>query len=311
MSLKIIFMGTPEFAVPSLRLLNEKYSIHAVVTQPDRPMGRGLKVSSSPIKVVAKKLGLRVLQPESPKDREFMNVIEEISPEVIVVVGYGHILRRELFEMPRLGCINLHASLLPKYRGAAPVEWALIRGEKKTGVTTIKINEKMDAGDILLQKEIEIGEDEDAGSLRERLSVLGAEVILETLMLYSQEGEIHGEKQDEEKASYAPKITDDVRKIIWTKGNIGIVNLIRGLAPSPGAICEFRGEQIKILKADVINFNFKGFPGEVNLSEKRGLFVHCGDGSIEILLIQSPGRKVISGIEFISGKRIKSGEKFV
>ena len=253
--MRIVFMGTPDFAVPCLReLIAHKHEIAAVVTQPDRPKGRGNKLAESAVKIFARESGIAIFQPEKIKTGEFVQILRDLAPEAIIVVAFGQILSQEILDIPPLGCINVHASLLPKYRGAAPINWCIINGDKTTGVTAMYMDKGMDTGDIILKKEIEIGEDENAGELHDRLSELGASALSETMELLI-EGKIERTPQNNEEATYAPIMTKELGRIDWSRDAKDIRNLIRGTYPWPGAFSSYNGKMFKILRAQALDYN--------------------------------------------------------
>ncbi|MBI3815564.1 MAG: methionyl-tRNA formyltransferase [Nitrospinae bacterium] len=315
--MKIIFMGTPEFAVPTLEgIINSAHKIIAVVTQPDRPKGRGREILPSPVKVEAEAHKIVVLQPEKVREPEFIKKLKEkeYNPDCIVVVAFGQILPKEILNLPRYGCINLHASLLPKYRGAAPINWAIINGEKKTGVTSMFMDEGMDTGDILIQREVEIGENDNAGPLHDRLSKIGSDVILETLDGL-EKGTIKRIKQDASSATYAPKIKKEDCLIDWSIGAKEIVNKIRGLTPVPGAYTYYNGKRLKITDAVIPPrppLEKGGWrdlkSGEVFEVNRNGIKVICSNGLVVIKELQPEGKRVMGVGEFISGHAIRAGE---
>jgi len=306
--MKIVFMGTPEFAVPSLEILiSSHHDISAVVTVPDKPQGRGLKVSESPVKKFAVKNNLKIIQPENLRDKYFSTQIKSLEPDLIVIVAF-RILPKEVFTIPKYGSFNLHASLLPKYRGAAPINWAVINGEKETGVTTFFLDEKVDTGKIIMQESCEITEDDDAGTLHDKLSELGAKAVMSTVNLIEMtNGNVQTVNQDSSLASKAPKITKEFCRIKWDRTAIENFNFIRGLSPYPGAYTFRNGKLIKIFK---IRMNVEGSgttPGEVKVSQNK-LYLRCGDGNLEILELQEEGKKRLSTDEFLRGHKIEQGE---
>jgi methionyl-tRNA formyltransferase len=308
--MKIVFMGTPEFAVPSLKILLENnYEIPAVVTVPDKKKGRGLKISESAIKKFSTENGLNILQPDSLKDPTFIDQLKDLSPDLIVVVAF-RILPKEVFTIPKSGSFNLHASLLPKFRGAAPVNWAIINGEKVTGVTTFFLQQKVDTGNIIMQKEIEIRDDDTAGSLHDKLSILGADVVLETVRLIEKD-EAKTIKQDDSLASPAPKIFHEDCKIYWEHEVKRVHDFIRGLSPRPGAFTTFEGKMMKILYGRVAEgiSNSNDIPGKI-LSMSKTLLVQTGSGIYEVLRIKPEGKKEMSAAEFLNGVRGKEGLLF-
>ncbi len=303
--MKIIFMGTPDFAVPSLQaLIGSGDEIVAVVCQPDKPKGRGLEMAAPPTKVIAEKHGIPVLQPQKIKTEEFFNELKKFSPDLICVAAYGKILPKNILDLPPHGCINVHASILPKYRGAAPINWAIIRGEKITGITTMKMDEGMDTGDMLLKKEIPI-EDEDTGeTLSQKLSLIGAELLIETIKLL-KERRLNPIPQDHSQATYAPMLKKEDGKIIWSKSAEEVRNLIRGALPWPGAYTTLDGKLLKIYKARVSDG--VGNPGEVIKSDSGILRIATGSGALDVLELQIEGGKRLKAEEFLRGRKIKEG----
>lgn len=296
--MKIIFWGTPNFAVPSLRILLEhNHQILAVVTSPDKERGRGQKVSSTPIKDFAIQNNIPVLQPDKLKSEDFIADLKKFNCNLYVVVAFK-ILPREIFTIPKFGSFNLHASLLPKYRGAAPIQWALIKGETETGVSTFALEEKVDTGNIYLQKNIPILPEDNFGTLHDKLSMLGAEAVLETVNSI-ENGSAKLQRQTDEFATPAPKITKEMMQIIWNKSAEEIHNLVRAFSPYPGAFLVHDGKFVKIFRTK-IETNKKLDPGKF-LEIKDQLFVGCGNGVIEILEIQFEGRKKMSAAEFLRG----------
>ncbi|HVP37461.1 MAG TPA: methionyl-tRNA formyltransferase [Terriglobales bacterium] len=308
--MRIIFMGTPEFALPSLELLlNSKHQVVGVVTQPDKPKGRGLKLSASPVKEFAESHKLKVLTPVDLKSEEFYRGLSELKPDLIAVVAF-RILPERIFSLPPKGTINLHASLLPKYRGAAPINWSIIKGEKKTGMTTFFIQKKVDTGEIILQRDVEIEPEENCGELSLKLSKIGAEVLSETIDLIDR-GEVKTHLQDESGVTLAPKITDELCKIDWSKSAEEINNLIRGLSPQPGAFTFFRGKILKVYKAEIISEQDGSIEsGIVIKSDKSsGFQIQTGRGILRLKELQLEGKKKITADEFLRGYRIEVGEK--
>ncbi len=303
-------MGTPEFAVPSLRkLVMSSHQILAVVTQPDRPRGRGLRVASPPVKNEALRQKIPVFQPENLKDHEFLAKLKKLDGECFAVVGF-RILPPEIYEMPPRGTVNLHASLLPKYRGAAPIQWALINGEKRTGVTTFFITKNVDTGDLILQEGIDIREEETAGELHDRLAVVGAELLLRSLD-FIELGKIKPIPQKGE-PTLAPKILSVHCVIDWQQPAEKIVNLIRGFSPSPGAFTIWNGERVKIFRASVEKIHLKGNsqPGEVVQVSEKGIVVGTGKGTIRIQELQMEGRRRMRIDEFLRGHVLHAGDVF-
>ncbi|MBI5473700.1 MAG: methionyl-tRNA formyltransferase [Ignavibacteriae bacterium] len=300
-------MGTPDFAAPSLEtLLANHYQINAVVTAPDKPRGRGRELSPTPIKSVALKHSLPVLQPEKLKDPSFVNEVKALKPDLIIVVAF-RILPPEIFTIPRLGSFNLHASLLPKYRGAAPINWAIINGETETGVTSFLLQEKVDTGNVLLQARLPILPDDDAGTLHDKLAEVGAEIVLHTVRLIEQ-GKAIPRPQDDTLASPAPKIFKEDCRIDWHQPAEHIQNRIRGLAPYPAAFSTHKGKVIKIYRTHVVEEPAKGQPGEI-VVRNLGFAVCARDKMIAIEELQQEGRKRMTVGEFLRGYKIASGEE--
>ncbi|MBQ6005674.1 MAG: methionyl-tRNA formyltransferase [Selenomonadaceae bacterium] len=296
--LKVIFMGTPDFAVPSLAALIDKTEIICVVTQPDRPKGRGHKLQPPPVKIFAEENNLPVIQPLKVKARAVVEQLAELKPDLIVVVAFGQILSQAILDIPRLGCINVHASLLPKYRGAAPIEWSIIRGETVTGITTMQMNAGLDTGDILLQSEVKIPDDMILPELRERLMTVGADLLLKTLYKL-QVGELQPLKQDDSLSTYAPLLKKDTGLIDWRKSSREIHNLVRGLYGNA------RAGKFKIWRTKLAEENLS--PAEIKIVGEK-FFVGTGDGSLEILEIQAPNSKKLNASDFLRGNKV--GENF-
>jgi methionyl-tRNA formyltransferase len=301
--LRVIFMGTAAFALPTLRVLVDAEEVIAIVTQPDRPRGRGRKLAPPPAKELA--LALRVLQPERVKESSVIAQLEELKPDLIVVAAFGQILPPAILGIPPLGCINVHPSLLPKYRGAAPINWAIINGETRTGVTTYYMDEGMDTGPILLVREVEINEDETAQELGERLAEIGGELLVETLRGL-KEGTLQPSPQDEQGASYAPLLKKTDGLIKWEEEAGWIRNQIRGMVPWPTAYTVWRDKRIKIFRVKAEDG--KGTPGEI-ISLDKGLEVACGTGSLFIEELQLEGGKKMGWKEFTRGHQLTPGER--
>ncbi|MBR4641986.1 MAG: methionyl-tRNA formyltransferase [Selenomonadaceae bacterium] len=292
--LKIIFMGTPDFAVPSLAALADKTEIICVVTQPDRPKGRGHKLQPPPVKIFAEENNLRVIQPLKVKAPEVVEELASLKPDLIVAVAFGQILSQKILDIPRFGCINVHASLLPKYRGAAPIEWAIICGEKVTGVTTMQMNAGLDTGDMLLKSEVKISDEMILPELRERLMTVGADLLLETLNRL-QVGKLQPIKQDDSLSTYAPLLKKDTGLIDWKKSAREIHNLVRGLYGSA------RAGKFKIWRTRLAEENLS--PAEIKIVGEK-FFVGTGDGALEILEIQAPNSKKLNAAEFLRGNKV-------
>lgn len=305
--MNMIFMGTPSFAVPSLRKLNEHYGISAVFTQPDRPKGRGNKISMSSVKEEALKNNIPVYQPFKIKnDRESIDIIKKINPDFIIVAAFGQILPKEILDIPHFGCINLHASLLPKYRGAAPINWAVINGEKTSGNTTMFMAKGIDTGDILLQDEIDI-KGMTAGELHDILSQRGGDLLISTIEGIKNNS-VMRIKQDDAEISYAPMITKETGKINWKdKSCAQIKNLVLGLNPYPSAHTLYKGKMMKVHVCEVLYENTGKTPGCIIDADKDGIKVCAKDGVILLKTIQFPGGKPLSTEEYLRGHKIESG----
>lgn len=298
--MKIVFMGTPDFAIPSLRILiNSHHIVTAVVTAPDKERGRGQKLTFTPVKEFALQNKIPVLQPENLKDEGFINSLKEINADLYVVVAF-RILPSQVYTLPGLGAFNLHGSLLPKYRGAAPIQWAIINGETETGVTTFFLEEKVDTGNIIIQEKMHISEEDDLGTVHDKMSELGALVVLRTVNLI-EEGKVRLTRQDNSKATPAPKINKDTARIDWNKPAHMVHNLIRGLSPYPGAYFQHNGRQVKVYKSIVVNVPLQ--PGEIHQS-KTEIIIGCSDKSIKLIEIQPEGRRRMSTEEFLRGYRL-------
>ncbi|MBI5057882.1 MAG: methionyl-tRNA formyltransferase [Nitrospirae bacterium] len=305
--MKLVFFGTPEFAVLPLKtLLDAGHEVLAVVTQPDRQSGRGRHISASPVKIEAQKLGLKILQPLKVRDKNFIDELGALNLSVIVVVAYGQILPSEIIGLPEFGCINIHASLLPKYRGAAPINWAIINGEETTGITTMLMDEGMDTGPVLLQEETEISHEDTAEDLSHKLSKIGAGLIVRTL-IEVENASITPQPQTGE-AIYAPLLKKTDGAVNWTKTAAEVCNFIRGMNPWPGAYGFLEGERIRILKAAPLDES--GGPGEIFKASKDELIAGAGKGSVSILEIQPPGKPAMEIRAFLQGRKIKEGMRF-
>ncbi|HUT24871.1 MAG TPA: methionyl-tRNA formyltransferase [Sumerlaeia bacterium] len=318
--MRIVFMGTPLFAVPSLeRLIESSHEVLLAVTQPDRGAGRGRPLRASPVKELVAANGIEVLQPERIRDNaEFLRRLAERAPDLIVVVAYGLILPPSALALPRLGTINLHASLLPRYRGAAPVNWAIINGETRTGVTIMQVDEGMDTGPILSQEEVPILEDDDAPSLSGMLSVVGSHALLAAINGIEVAGKIEGSPQDESQASYARMLKKEDGRIDWSRGTDELVRRVRGTAPWPGAFTESESGPLKILKAEplwpeameAIEDRGRIPPGTVSLAlASHGFAVRTGDGFLLVTQAQPAGGKALSGADIVNGRHIKPRDR--
>jgi methionyl-tRNA formyltransferase len=307
-SLNLVFCGTPAFAVPTLeRLVEAGFAVPLVVTQPDRPKGRGMELAPSPVKQRALQLGLHIGQPDKIKNNEeFRSQLAAIAPGAIIVVGYGRIVPQWIIDLPPLGNINLHASLLPKYRGAAPIQWAIARGESVSGITTMRIDAGLDTGDILLQKEIPIASEDTAVTLAPRLAAIGADLMVETLHRL-QAGTVHPQRQDHAKATLAPILKKEDGQIDFQLTAQEILNRLRGFQPWPGAYTSFRGKNLHIWAAQPVE---RAVNAAEILVESRHLLVGCGAGSVlELLEVQLEGKKRMPVADFVHGYQPRTGEK--
>jgi len=309
--MRILFMGTPDFAIPSLRILLEHdYTVVSVVTAPDRPRGRGQEIAFSPIKEFALGRKLPVLQPENLKDPEFTAAVKALQPDLIVVVAF-RILPKEVFSIPSLGSFNLHASLLPKYRGAAPMNWAIMNGDAETGVTTFFLQEKVDTGSVILQARVRIGPDETAGELHDTLADVGAEIVLQTVRLIERRAVILRQQNDSQ-ATPAPKIFKDDCRIDWRQPSLRVHNFVRGLSPYPCAWTTHGGKVLRIYRTQLSQDPVaqRKAPGTVVEVTRKSLRVGTADGTIAILEIQQEGRKRMEVEEFLRGYPLKHDEQF-
>ncbi|MBN1663767.1 MAG: methionyl-tRNA formyltransferase [Deltaproteobacteria bacterium] len=304
---KILFMGTPEFAVPSLELLvANAYPVAGVVTQPDRPKGRGKALAPPPVKVCAEKHGLAIIQPERVRDESFLAMFRAIAPDMVVLVAFGQILPREIIDFPQRGCLNVHPSLLPKYRGAAPMNWTLIRGEVKTGVTIMLMSEGVDAGDILLQEETPVRPHETCDDLHDRLAKTGAEMLLKTITII-MDGTARRIPQDHTLATFAPRLKKEDGLIDWGKDAVEIVNLIRGLSSQPGAYTFLEGKKLRVLQAAAEESQGVGIPGEVGAAAPKGLPVRSKNGIVYLQDVQLESKKRMPVGEFLRGYKVAPG----
>lgn len=306
---RVVFMGTPEFAVPSLdALLDAGYEVVGAFTQPDRPVGRGHKLAACPVKQRALERGVPVFQFERVRRQEGLDALRALNPDVVVTAAFGQILSRKLLEVPAHGTVNVHASLLPKYRGAAPINWCIINGETEAGVTTMLTDIGVDTGDMLLSRKTPIGDMETAGELTERLSQIGAELLIETLDKYLK-GEITPVKQDESQMSHQPMLDREMARIDWTRSAKEISCLVRGMNPWPCAFTTLSGGNLKIYMAKPADIDAQCAQcGQViESSAKKGLFVACGEGVLEIIEMQAPNAKRMAAKAYLMGKRIDAG----
>lgn len=305
--MKIIFMGTPDFSVGTFEALIEAgHEIVLAVTQPDKPKGRGGKMQYSPVKETALKYGIPVFQPKKVRQAECIEELRRYGADIMVVIAFGQILPKEILEMTPYGCVNVHASLLPKYRGAAPIQWAVINGEDISGVTTMQMDEGLDTGDMILKKEVVLDEKETGGSLFDKLSAAGAVLCVETLKAL-EEGTASFEKQGETTTEYARMLDKDMGSIDWKKDAQTIERLIRGLNPWPSAYTRWDDKVIKLWEADVVAQNTQALPGTVVSVEKDGFCVQTGDGLLKVCSLQIPGKKRMEAGAFLRGYKIEKG----
>ena len=307
--MRIVFMGTPDFAVPCLQaLIDDGHDVCAVFTQPDKPKGRHGVLSAPPVKELALKYDIPVYQPDLLKNDEIKSFFASLGADLALVVAYGKILPEEFLNAPKYGCINMHASLLPKLRGAAPIQWSIINGEKRSGVTAMQMDKGLDTGDILLSESVEIRDDETAQELHDELSVLGAQVMRKTLLML-QKGVLSPIRQEDSQSTYAPILTKELSAIDWQKSALQIHNQIRGLYPWPGASAVLNGKTLKIHSAKLLG-KTEGEPGEVVFNDRR-LCVACGDGNaVELLVIQTPGKKAMPVTDYLRGNPVVLGTIF-
>jgi methionyl-tRNA formyltransferase len=309
--MRLVFCGTPRFAVPTLeKLIEAGHSVPLVVTQPDRPRGRGMEVAVSPVKDAATRLGIAVVQPAAIKNSaEFRDQLAATIPDAIIVVGYGRIIPQWMIDLPRLGNLNLHASLLPKYRGAAPIQWAIANGESVTGVTTMRIDAGLDTGDILMQREMAIGAEDTAETLSPKLAAIGADLMAETLRGL-ESGLVHPAPQDQSLATLAPILKKEDGRMDFARSAKDLFNRLRGFQPWPGAFTTFKGKTLQVRRAQPVQRTVQIPPGEVAVDGTR-LFVGCGlhsDATLEVIEIQPEGKRSMNAQEFINGYRPKSGD---
>lgn len=307
--MNIIFMGTPDFAVPTLDLLykSEKYNVQAVFTQPDKPKGRGYKLTPPPVKVLAEQHDTVVYQPNSLKNGgdEYIKIIKDLAPDCIVVAAYGKILPKEVLDIPKYGCVNVHGSLLPKYRGAGPIQWAVLNDEAESGITTMLMGEGLDTGDMLLKRATPIGENETAAELFDRLADMGANLLIETLEALEQ-GNVTPEKQDEALACYAPMLSKDMCNIDFSKPVRKVHKQICGLSDWPCAVTKLNGKRLKIYKSEIVSTTSSGKAcGEI--VDAKDFSVACGDGVIRFVEIQAEGSKRMKTADYLRGKPVTVG----
>ena len=307
--MKAVFMGTPEFAVPTLQALIDHHEVLAVVTQPDKQRGRGKKMQFPPVKEKAVEYDIPVYQPQRARDEEFIEELKNLNPDVIVVVAYGQILPESILNIPKYGCINVHGSLLPKYRGAAPIQWAVLDGEEKTGITTMYMEKGLDTGDMIDKAEVVLDKKETAGSLHDKLMVLGANLLLETLKKL-EDGTAVREKQNDEESCYAKMLSKDMGQIDFTKSAREIECLIRGMNPWPSAYTFLNGKTLKVWKCKVSTEKTDAVPGTIFLADKEGIHTACGEGVLILTEVQLEGKKRMETEAFLRGYHIENGIVF-
>ncbi len=308
MKYRVIFMGTPDFAVPALKALLESEEVVAVITQPDRPRGRGQKLRPSPVKEVALMAGCPVLEPERLKDPDLVKTLRDFRPDLVVVAAYGKIVPKEILELPPYGCWNIHASLLPKYRGADPIRWAILNGERETGITIMQMDEGLDTGPILLQKSTPIGEEETGGELYLRLARLGAEALVEALQLH-KEGGLHPRPQPEEGVSYAPPIKKEEARLDFSLSAWRVACRIRAFDPRPGAYTFLEGRLFKLFRPKVLDEPPAASPGTVLGVKDARILLACGEGTLAVEEVQIEGKKRLPVREFLKGYRLEPGQR--
>ena len=303
--MKIVFFGTPEFAVPALQaLVDSGYEVAGVFTQPDKPKNRGMKLLPTPVKECACTHGIPVYQPRTLRDGEALELLRRLEPDLIVVAAYGKIFPREILELPRLGCVNIHSSLLPKYRGAAPINWAILNGEERTGVTRMYMAEGLDTGDMLASAETEIDLAEDAAQLHDRLAKMGARLLTDTLPAL-ENGTARAVPQDDAGSCYAPMLSKELSPIDWSRTARQIHDQVRGLVPWPSAVTQLDGIRCKVLRTAITGETSGKAPGSILQADKRGLKVACGDGRVlELLEVQPDGKKRMAASAFLAGHPI-------
>lgn len=308
--MKILYMGTPDFAVEPLKeLLKNNYEVCGVVTQPDKPVGRKAILTPPPVKVIAENAGIKVYQPQTLKNGEGMEILRELEPDVVIVVAYGKILPKDFLEYPEYGCINIHGSLLPAYRGAAPIQRCVLNGEKYAGVTSMQMDEGLDTGDMLLKAQTEIGENETSGELFDRVALMGAELLIDTLEAL-QKGELKPEKQDDSKSNYAAMLQKTMSPVDWNKTAGEVHNQIRGLDPWPVALTYLDGKTLKLFRSSVSQTLSGGKAGEA-VTLKDTFAVFCGDGKAVVIdEVQFEGKKRMKAVDFLRGHPLEKGFTF-
>lgn len=309
--MNIVFMGTPDFAVPSLEALYKSgHNISLVVTQKDRPRGRGKKILPTPVKEKAMELGLEVYQPDSVNSSESISKITEISPDCIVVIAFGQILKKNILNLPKYGCLNIHASILPKYRGAAPINWAIINGEQETGISIMEMEEGLDTGDILKVEKIPIANDDNSETIHDRLSLLGSKLIVETLSDI-EKGNVERSPQNDQESTYAPKISKKTGRIDWNSNGDNIINLVRGLKPWPSAYMVYKDQNVKIHEVEKIEKFLDTDNGVVVKVANEGIYVNCNDSCIVIKELQFSGKKKLKVSDYLRGNKFEENIRLI
>jgi methionyl-tRNA formyltransferase len=303
--LRVVFLGSPEFAVPTLEAVAARHDVVLAVAQPDKPAGRGMKVAAPAVKLAAERLGIAVAQPKSARAPEFAEALRALAPDVAVVVAYGKILPQAVLDVPRHGCLNVHGSILPRYRGAAPIQWAVIRGERETGITIMQLDAGMDTGPMLLVRKLPISDEDTSGTLAPQLSTLGAELMLEALAKL-QAGPLAATPQDNAQATMAPMLEKTTGRVDWTRSAREVSCLVRGVDPWPGAFTELAGgDVLKLWTPRIVEG--RGVPGAVLGAEKAGLVVACGEGALALGELQLPGKKRMPATALLAGRPIPAG----
>jgi methionyl-tRNA formyltransferase len=308
--LRVVFLGSPEFAVPTLEAVAARHDVVLAVAQPDKPAGRGMKVASPAVKLAAERLGIAVAQPKSARTPDFAESLRALAPDVAVVVAYGKILPQAVLDIPKHGCLNVHGSILPRYRGAAPIQWAVIRGERETGITIMQLDAGMDTGPMLMVRTLPIGDEDTSGTLAPRLSALGAELMIEALERL-QAGQLTATPQDDAQATMAPMLEKTTGRVDWTQPARAVSCLVRGVDPWPGAYTELAGapgapaDVLKLWTPSIVEG--RGAPGTVLGADRSGLVVACGEGAVAIGELQLPGKKRLPAAALLSGRAIPAG----
>jgi methionyl-tRNA formyltransferase len=306
--MRSVFFGTPAIAVPSLEALARVGTVLGVVCQPDRPKGRGLQLGAPEVKLAAQRLGLPVYQPLKVRDGELQKWLQDLQPDVAIVLAYGRILPPDVLTIPKYGCLNLHASLLPSYRGAAPINWALINGETQSGMSLMQMDEGLDTGPVFSRRVLPLDEHVDAGELSERMAQLAAQMVTEDVPKVIR-GELHSTPQDQQRASHAPPLTAEHQILDCSRPARKVVNQVRGLSPRPGTRCSSAGRGLKVLRAEIAEERSQGEAGRVLIADKSGIVVQANPGSFTILLAQPDGKKAMSAGDLVNGRYLRQGDR--